>query len=68
PLICLRGGPGAVHTYLTPLQDLSSAYDIPVILYGQVGNGRSTHLQEVDISVLTEFRFFAELDNPIARL
>ncbi|KAI0254989.1 prolyl aminopeptidase-2 [Lactifluus subvellereus] len=68
PLVCLHGGPGAVHTYLTPFQDLNSTYDIPVIFYDQAGNGRSTHVQEADASVLTESLFLAELDNLIARL
>lgn len=68
PLICLHGGPGGIHSYLSPLLDLNSAYDIPVVLYDQAGNGRSTHLQGIDASVLTESLFLAELDNLIARL
>jgi proline-specific peptidase len=46
PLICLHGGPGAAHEYTRPLADLASKFDIPVILYDQVGCGKSTRLDE----------------------
>jgi hypothetical protein len=35
PLSVCTVDPGALHTYLTPFQDLNSTYDIPVILYDQ---------------------------------
>lgn len=42
PLVVLHGGPGATHDYLTPLADLAAA-GRAVVLYDQLGNGRSTH-------------------------
>jgi proline-specific peptidase len=46
PLIVLHGGPGLCHNYLTPFSDLTAKYDVPVILYDQLGNAKSTHLKE----------------------
>ena len=65
PLVALHGGPGACHEYLLPLQDLYTAYGTPVILYDQLGNGKSTRLREKagDESFWTESLFCAELDN-----
>ena len=39
PLLTLHGGPGAGHDYLEPLRDLADQR--PVILYDQLGCGRS---------------------------
>ena len=70
PLVTLHGGPGACHEYLLPLQDLVMNFDIPIVLYDQIGNGRSTHLPEKDgdESFWTEELFRAELDNLIDHL
>ena len=70
PLITLHGGPGACHELLGPLADLNGKYDIPVIFYDQIGNGRSTHLREKagDVSFWTEDLFIKELDNLIDHL
>ena len=70
PLITLHGGPGACHEYLLPLTDLTTAHDIPVIFYDQIGNGKSTHLREKngDEAFWTEDLFIAELDNLIDTL
>ncbi|TVY82975.1 L-amino acid amidase [Lachnellula suecica] len=46
PLITLHGGPSACHEMLAPLADLHERFDIPVIFYDQIGNGKSTHLRE----------------------
>lgn len=47
PLILLHGGPGVQSVYLAPLaQALCSQHSIPVILYDQVGCGKSTHLPD----------------------
>ncbi|KAI0478678.1 proline-specific peptidase [Xylariaceae sp. FL0804] len=68
PLIIVHGGPGACHEYLLPMTDL--APDIPLVFYDQIGNGRSTHLQDKDGD--EEFwsvkLFKDELDNLIAHL
>ncbi|MGZ4596740.1 MAG: alpha/beta fold hydrolase, partial [Actinomycetes bacterium] len=42
PLVVLHGGPGATHDYLTPLAELARD-GRAVVLYDQLGNGRSTH-------------------------
>ncbi|KAF1989955.1 proline-specific peptidase [Aulographum hederae CBS 113979] len=45
PLLVLHGGPGATHSYLTPLADLVTPTR-PVILYDQIGCGKSTRYRE----------------------
>jgi len=39
-LLCLHGGPGAIHDYLLPLGDLSR-HGLKVVLYDQLGCGKS---------------------------
>ncbi|KAB8698115.1 hypothetical protein FH972_026365 [Carpinus fangiana] len=70
PLICVHGGPGACSDYLWPLQELASSYNIPVVVYDQVGNGRSSHMPEKvgDESFWTEELFKEELANLIDKL
>ncbi|KAK3620904.1 hypothetical protein LTR56_023114 [Elasticomyces elasticus] len=46
PLICLHGGPGAGHNYILPISLISKDYDIPVVMYDQVGCGKSTHFPD----------------------
>ncbi|KAK3075951.1 hypothetical protein LTR53_000255 [Teratosphaeriaceae sp. CCFEE 6253] len=46
PLICLHGGPGAGHNYLLPISLISEDYGIPVVLYDQIGCGKSTQYPE----------------------
>ncbi|KAI1408011.1 proline iminopeptidase [Hypoxylon sp. FL1857] len=46
PLIALHGGLGAGHEYMATLVDLYKKHKFPIILYDQVGCGRSTHFQE----------------------
>jgi proline-specific peptidase len=65
PLILLHGGPGLIHDNLVTHTDLTSKYDIPIILYDQVGNGRSTHLKEKAPELLSIELFVAELENVI---
>jgi proline iminopeptidase len=38
-LLCLHGGPGFTHDYVSSLEDLAS--DRPVVFYDQLGSGRS---------------------------
>lgn len=40
PLVCLHGGPGALHDYLEPLEALAGT-GRRVVLYDQIGCGRS---------------------------
>ncbi|KAI0833605.1 Alpha/Beta hydrolase protein, partial [Trametes gibbosa] len=70
PLVALHGGPGMIHNYLSPLVDLVDTYSIPVILYDQLGNGKSTHLPEKagDTSFWTEELFLRELEGLLAHL
>ncbi|KAJ9637737.1 hypothetical protein H2201_004172 [Coniosporium apollinis] len=70
PLVCLHGGPGVGHDYLESLEDLSISYNIPVVLYDQLGTGRSTHLPEKkgDAKFWTIGLFLAELDNLLRHL
>lgn len=46
PLICIHGGPGFCHNYLLNHSYLTQTNGIPVILYDQIGSGRSTRLPE----------------------
>jgi len=65
PLIVLHGGPGLTHDYLDIHSALTAEYDIPVILYDQLGNGRSTHLKEKAPEFWTIDLFIEELENII---
>jgi L-proline amide hydrolase len=70
PLICIHGGPGATSAYMKPYSLLSVDYGMPVIIYDQVGCGKSTRLR--DKKGDTEFwgfdLFAAELANLISSL
>lgn len=63
PLVLLHGGPGAAHEYLEIIAQLTTLYSIPVVLYDQLGNGRSTHLPKKvgDTNFWTTDLFIAEL-------
>jgi len=71
PLICLHGGPGARSDYLhMPMENLSKKYGITVIVYDQIGCGRSTWLTEKkgDTDFFVPDLFVKELYNLIAKL
>ena len=70
PLVTLHGGPGACHEYLLPLKDLTDQAGTPIVLYDQIGNGKSTRLREKmgDESFWTEKLFRLELDNLVEYL
>ena len=57
PLLCLHGGPGSTHNYFAPLERL--AVERPVVLYDQLGCGRSEPSGEVEWSLEV---FLDELD------
>lgn len=67
PLIVLHGGPGATHDYLTPLADLATG-DRAVVLYDQLGNGRSSHFPDRGADFWTVDLFVRELANLLAHL
>jgi L-proline amide hydrolase len=49
PLLALHGGPGSTHNYFAPLERLGSAR--PVVLYDQIGCGKSDRPTEIEWSV-----------------
>lgn len=61
PLVVLHGGPGLSSDYLSPFADLATQYNTPVIIYDQLGNARSTHLDDVPPSFWTIDIFIQEL-------
>ncbi|KAF8960215.1 proline-specific peptidase [Flammula alnicola] len=63
PLIFLHGGPGLVHDYLVPFAELTEKYNVPVIIYDQLGNGLSTHLKDKPPTFWTVDLFIDELVN-----
>ncbi|KAM5531779.1 hypothetical protein V8D89_014549 [Ganoderma adspersum] len=70
PLVVVHGGPGIIHNYLLSLTDLTSQHSIPVILYDQLRNGKSTHLPDKsgDASFWTEKLFLTELEQLLKHL
>ncbi|KAF4588509.1 hypothetical protein EYR40_010061 [Pleurotus pulmonarius] len=44
PIVCLHGGGGLTHHYMSPYAELNSRLGIPVVFYDQLGSGASTHL------------------------
>ena len=63
PLVVLHGGPGLCHNYLVPFSQLTEKYGVPVILYDQLGNAKSTHLKEKPPTFWTIDLFIDELVN-----
>src|SRR3954451_11555148 len=61
PLVVLHGGPGATHDYLANLTALTDLDGRAVVLYDQLGNGRSTHLPERGAEFWTVDLFVREL-------
>jgi L-proline amide hydrolase len=59
PVIVCHGGPGASHDYLENVPALLP--DRPVVLYDQLGSGRSTHLPDADPAFWTPELFEREL-------
>jgi L-proline amide hydrolase len=57
PLLALHGGPGSTHHYFAPLERLAG--ERPVVLYDQIGCGRSDRLHDIEWSVDV---FRAEVD------
>jgi len=57
PLVCLHGGPGSTHHYFAPLERM--ALERPVVLYDQLGCGRSEGPEDTEWSLAL---FLEELD------
>jgi L-proline amide hydrolase len=49
PLLALHGGPGSTHNYFAPLERLAG--ERPVVLYDQIGCGRSDRPRDIEWSV-----------------
>jgi L-proline amide hydrolase len=60
PVVVLHGGPGGTHDYLLSTVDLAEQ-GRAVVLYDQLGNGRSTHLPERGADFWTVDLFVREL-------
>ncbi|BAH77807.1 proline iminopeptidase-family hydrolase [Solidesulfovibrio magneticus] len=58
PLLVVHGGPGLPHDYLEPLEALANAR--PVVLYDQLGCGRSDRPDDLSLFALP--RYVEELD------
>lgn len=67
PLVVLHGGPGCTHDYVEAFADIAFT-GRAVVLYDQLGNGRSTHLRDHGPAFWTVDLFLAELDNLLAHL
>ncbi len=67
PLVALHGGPGVAHNYLKPMEELAQD-GWPVVLYDQLGCGRSTHLPNAPKQFWTVELFLEELDALLAHL
>jgi len=67
PLVVLHGGPGAAHDYLLSLTDLARD-GRAVVLYDQIGNGRSTHYPGRGADFWTVELFVRELHNLVRAL
>jgi proline-specific peptidase len=50
PLLCLHGGPGSTHNYFAPLEGLAGR-GRTVVLYDQIGCGRSDRPEDIEWSV-----------------
>ena len=62
PLVVLHGGPGAAHNYAHPIADLLTNLGRPVLLYDQIGCGKSSHHQNAPEDFWTIDLFLTELD------
>ena len=49
PLLALHGGPGSTHNYFAPLEGLAS--ERPVVLYDQIGCGKSDRPDDIEWGV-----------------
>src|SRR5256885_13148420 len=49
PLLALHGGPGSTHNYFGPLEGLAS--ERPVVLYDQIGCGKSGRPTDIEWGV-----------------
>ncbi len=67
PLVVAHGGPGCSHDYLEVLAAMADT-GRPIVLYDQIGGGRSTHLPDQRADFWTVGLFLDELDNLLTHL
>lgn len=67
PVVVLHGGPGATHDYLLSVNDLAEQ-GRAVVMYDQLGNGRSTHLPDRGADFWTVELFVDELASLLRHL
>ncbi|KAF9523932.1 Alpha/Beta hydrolase protein [Crepidotus variabilis] len=70
PLVALHGGPGFDSEYMEILSNITTPRSGALVVYDQIGNGRSTHLPNKlgDDSFWTDGLFLSELDNVLSKL
>ena len=68
PLVVLHGGPGMAHDYLRNLAALADETGRTVVLYDQVGCGRSAHRPDAPKDFWTPQLFVDEFTNLVAAL
>jgi len=71
PLVCLHGGPGTTVIGTEDFAVVQPEFGIPVVLYDQIGCGKSTHLDEEKAGDRSFWRvplFLDELDNLLDHL
>lgn len=68
PLVVLHGGPGSAHNNVLTIAKLLSATGRPVILYDQIGCGKSTSLKSKPAEFWTIELFEEELSRVIKHL
>jgi len=68
PLVALHGGPGAGCLTLEVLGKLWAMSGVPVVVYDQVGCGRSTSLEDAPREIFTVEFFLDELENLLTYL
>lgn len=67
PLVLLHGGPGGVHDALLPLAEMFAGQR-PIVLYDQLGCGRSAHRPDWPPEAWTVEAHLAELDALVSHL
>jgi proline-specific peptidase len=68
PLVVANGGPGCPHNYVLPHSLLHEQRGIPVILYDQIGTGKSTRLKDKPAEFWAVDLYIAELENLLSLL
>jgi proline-specific peptidase len=68
PVVALHGSPGISHHSMLPNGELYETHGIPVIVYDQIGIGKSTHLTDKPRSIWTPKIFMDELDDILEKL